>query len=597
MALRAIRTGLMAALMALALPCAMAAPDFQSLLERADRVRSSDHNQFAALLKQLETDKQRATAAQRDHLELLVAYRNVIRGNPQATLKQASELFKRAEDPAIRFRAGLLVANTAAVTRDFPLGVQYLERALAMQYSVPDAETRLMGHGVAAIFYNQSGQYALGLHHAERAQAQASSPRSRCLNSQVRIEALLNLGRAVDDAYVEAAIKECARQKEPIAVGLIQRDLALHWAAQGRVDDARRLLERALPAVEATQYTRLIGEVRALLAEYGLVQGDLVAAEAHARYVHGLAGQGGEHSLPLVRAHRVLYEIAKRRGDLATALIEHEHYAAADKARLDEIKAREYAIQLGRHQIASNTESLAQRNRLLQLRDDVARKEAWNARLAIALLLVVVASLAAWLWRARRIHQALRRLTETDSLTGLSNRRHFRAAVEAALAQRAQRGGAVSLLALDMDHFKRINDQLGHGIGDRVLREVARVGQQHCRDGDLFGRIGGEEFALALMDCDPDSALHIAKALRRAVAEIDARALGCALPVTVSIGCSATSLSGYNYEILATHADAAMYRAKSGGRNRVAMYQPLQQQPDTVPAVAGDDATTLQHAV
>jgi diguanylate cyclase (GGDEF)-like protein len=199
------------------------------------------------------------------------------------------------------------------------------------------------------------------------------------------------------------------------------------------------------------------------------------------------------------------------------------------------------------------------------------------SRLAIALLAVVAVSLGYWGWRGRRTHRALRQLAQTDSLTGLSNRRHFRAQTEAALASSAQRGRPVSLLLLDLDHFKQINDQCGHAAGDRVLREVARIGRLQCREADLCGRIGGEEFALTLVDCGLEDAMHVAEQCRRAIAGIDAREAGCMLPVSVSVGCVCTSLSGYDYEVLVAHADAAMYRSKVGGRNRVSVYQPAAQ--------------------
>jgi diguanylate cyclase (GGDEF)-like protein len=172
------------------------------------------------------------------------------------------------------------------------------------------------------------------------------------------------------------------------------------------------------------------------------------------------------------------------------------------------------------------------------------------------------------------MHRSLRTLAETDGLTGLANRRHFRASSEAALALAAQRQRPVSVLLLDLDHFKQINDQCGHSSGDWVLREVGRVARLHCRENDILGRIGGEEFAMTLVDCEVHDALLIAEACRRAIAAIDARTCGCSMPVAASIGVVGARQAGYDYEVLIAHADAAMYRSKVGGRNRVTLYEP-----------------------
>jgi diguanylate cyclase (GGDEF)-like protein len=139
------------------------------------------------------------------------------------------------------------------------------------------------------------------------------------------------------------------------------------------------------------------------------------------------------------------------------------------------------------------------------------------------------------------------------------------------------------VLLFDLDHFKQINDQCGHSAGDWVLREVARVGRQYCREGDLYGRIGGEEFAMALVDCDIDAALRIAEKCRHSIEGIDAKEAGCGLPVAASIGVVSSSISGYDYETLVAHADAAMYRSKVAGRNRVSLYQPPPTPPDGQP--------------
>lgn len=569
--------GILTATLALLWPSCVTGADVEDLLKRAEATRSSDPRAFASLLDQLRQARSEADARQQRHLRLLEAYQKVIRGSYNEAIAEAVSLFEEAPETPIKFRAGLLVANTAAITRDFTLGLRYLERALALQDQVTDSDTRHHGYVVAAILYNQYGQYSLGQHYAELLLAQDVAPRTRCVAKMLRVEARHGLGEALSDrADFEPAISDCIAQKEPIPTNLIRATQARALAANGRFDEAISLLEGHLGEVEATGYPRLIGEIHGLLAEYRLKRGDIAKAALHARHVRDLKGLDA-HSLPLVMAHKVLYEAALARNDYASALDEYRRYAEAERARLDDIKARELAFQLSRLEIKQKNHSielLSQQNEVLRLQQEVSQKAAWNFRLAVALLAMMAFSFAYWGHRARRTHRSLRELAQTDSLTGLSNRRHFRLRSEAALAQCAQRGKPVSFLLFDLDHFKQINDQCGHASGDWVLREVARVGRKHCRQADLFGRIGGEEFAMALVDCDLRTAERIADECRRSIEAIDATVAGCPLPVSASVGCVSTAKSGYDYEVLIAHADAAMYRSKVAGRNRVTVYEP-----------------------
>jgi diguanylate cyclase (GGDEF)-like protein len=107
-----------------------------------------------------------------------------------------------------------------------------------------------------------------------------------------------------------------------------------------------------------------------------------------------------------------------------------------------------------------------------------------------------------------------------------------------------------------------------------VLKQVADIGRSLCPERDAIGRLGGEEFALALSDLDIDQAAALAEGFRRAIGELDYLSGGCHVPVTASIGVACTSHSGYGYQKLLSEADRAMYRAKQAGRNRVASAVP-----------------------
>jgi diguanylate cyclase (GGDEF)-like protein len=162
----------------------------------------------------------------------------------------------------------------------------------------------------------------------------------------------------------------------------------------------------------------------------------------------------------------------------------------------------------------------------------------------------------------------------TDPLTGLSNRRHLQEFLGEQYRISSRYGTPLSVLLIDIDHFKLVNDEHGHPAGDQVLREVALALRESCRQADLCARYGGEEFVVVLPATALEGALELAERLRRA---IEGRALlagSTTLSVTVSVGVTAYRSGGQaNADWLIKEADLAMYEAKAAGRNTVRQFE------------------------
>jgi diguanylate cyclase (GGDEF)-like protein/PAS domain S-box-containing protein len=158
-----------------------------------------------------------------------------------------------------------------------------------------------------------------------------------------------------------------------------------------------------------------------------------------------------------------------------------------------------------------------------------------------------------------------------DALTGLANRRLFQEHLSLALALAQRREKAVAVLFLDIDHFKVVNDSLGHSVGDDLLQEVARRLKNAVREGDTVARVGGDEFTIVLQELSEpqDAAIVAQKVLRTVAAPMDLN--GQRLFVTTSIGITLFPSDGDDAETLLKNADAAMYRAKAEGRNTYQM--------------------------
>ena len=156
-----------------------------------------------------------------------------------------------------------------------------------------------------------------------------------------------------------------------------------------------------------------------------------------------------------------------------------------------------------------------------------------------------------------------------DPLTGIANRRAFLQAGEVQLRRQATDSRALAVMLLDLDNFKSINDRFGHAIGDRVLQLFADVAGNCFRRADLFGRLGGEEFAAMLVDAPRERAMAIAEDIRRSFAAATCEVDGRPVVATVSIGIVISYDAVLDISALLAQADHALYRAKDNGRNRI----------------------------
>lgn len=192
----------------------------------------------------------------------------------------------------------------------------------------------------------------------------------------------------------------------------------------------------------------------------------------------------------------------------------------------------------------------------------------WMATVATLMLIQTVINGYLFLSLAKeRVASRLGREAMQDHLTGSLTRRAFTEKAERRLAEAPE---SCALLFFDLDRFKRINDEHGHAVGDRVLIAFADCALAHCEDGDLFGRWGGEEFVLMTSGRDPIEAHRRAEAIRRSFARATPAALGEGRSATVSVGVALSALTGGDLDRLVASADAGLYAAKAAGRDRVA---------------------------
>ncbi|MCA9774563.1 MAG: diguanylate cyclase, partial [Myxococcales bacterium] len=167
-------------------------------------------------------------------------------------------------------------------------------------------------------------------------------------------------------------------------------------------------------------------------------------------------------------------------------------------------------------------------------------------------------------------NQKLELLTKTDELTGIANARHFRERLRHEVSRGQRYGHPLSLLLIDLDKFKNLNDSQGHQRGDEMLRTVAQLFRREMREADLIARYGGDEFVVLLPDTSLGQAEVVADKLRADLVRVMEQPNFCEVPISISVGVAALGEGGaHDATSLVREADEAMYRAKAEGGNRV----------------------------
>jgi diguanylate cyclase (GGDEF)-like protein len=443
---------------------------------------------------------------------------------------------------------------------DFPSALDHLFRALALDERSGDAGSRAATLRTIGIVHSRSGDVATGLDYYRQSLALADADRhpverAKTLNNlginlknlgkldeslaalteadgifvrlgmpYLRSGTLNNLGlaqeRTGDVVLAESTLRAALElsQRTGYGTGIANAELALGrlCSRAQRTDEGRAFLESALAMCNRHGLRQVAAECHEALADHHESQGDYAAALTHYR-----------------RFHRIEREVlSETAGSKMRALqIQHEVEGARREAEL--MRERQEALARANHEL-----------------------EALNASLTEANVL-----------RISLVDQ-LERQTFEDALTGLANRRRLDQRLTEAFALVQRHGRPLAVAVADLDHFKRVNDQHSHAVGDAVLKTLAGILQRQVRQTDLVARYGGEEFVLVLSETDEEAARVVCEKVRAAVADHPWTEVAPDLALTVSIGyCADTSLD--SAERMLAVADAELYAAKAAGRNRV----------------------------
>ena len=239
----------------------------------------------------------------------------------------------------------------------------------------------------------------------------------------------------------------------------------------------------------------------------------------------------------------------------------------------------ERAIDANQLVLQKQLAELSNQTKTIKSKEETINDQRWLLFISLCTVALFILLLY-WLVRSNRLREKSNQqlvelnsklyvMATTDHLSTLSNRRHFFEMSQKELLRAKRKPTDISVLMIDIDHFKSVNDQYGHNVGDMAIQYVAGRMKDVLRKYDLVGRLGGEEFAMMLIDCSPDSAKEIAQRLCDKISDGQVLNDEEPLTVTVSIGISLLDQQDIHIEQTLNRADKALYQAKKSGRNRV----------------------------
>ncbi|MEN4012582.1 MAG: diguanylate cyclase [Chloroflexota bacterium] len=464
----------------------------------------------------------------------------------------ALDCFNPAADTAPSAEALLGLGSGLMMMGSFPEAMQNLMRALSIFQSIKESAGEAAARIKLGQLYLLLGEAEKSLPHLENALDLAQ------FQTDLRLEAEVQI-------YLSRAFAECNRHQAAVRAGLrgveiyqnlgIQRGEVEALNTLGEVYLKRGELSLALNFLQlSADVAQRIGKRLELASAYrkiGSIHTRLENFPAAAQSLHAALEVADEINARQEQAecHRLLAEAHKAAGEYHLALHHLEKFIVIHHAAFDEESDR----RLKTIEIIHEVENARKDAEIYQLRNVALQQE---------------------IEERKKAQSALERIATQDALTGLANRRYFLELANRTLEQARRYQRPLSIVMMDVDHFKQINDTFGHNTGDQVLVSVAHCMLTVLRKVDILGRYGGDEFVILLPETTQEGARRLTERLRQVVSQQSLIAGGVSLPISLSIGfASNINHPDLPLDELLQRADRALYFSKQAGRGRVTAFE------------------------
>ncbi len=555
----------------------------EELFVKAEQIKISDHEKFKNILNELIKQKSDLEPDQKDELEYLTAFVDIASGEYDQAKSKLNTVFQKTHNLKVKIRSQLTISNLHAFTGSYEQA--FLSLNFVSEHIEEVKEQKLVNLIFYAIAntYLLTNQYELSLKFSQLLMNQATDTWELCRAQTLYGSASLK-GELKD--YSEADINFTFNQCVKNGHNTMGHYLKLIWIS--------KQLEKLIRPYDNQILEYYLGELNsnAQISTVKLLKSVELTDMSLRAKMHWMLGQVDEAALlakqvidspdtmgdnePRVMAYKVLESIAAEAGDHAQAYYYLSKLAKIESELNLDNQLKQMAFMNVQHANLAReleNEQLNKTNNLLKIQQQLDHQEAMNNKLLLALLLFVLSVLVYVVYRMKKRHDELESLAAMDHLTKVLNRKGFEVAFAEVLETANNSGDETHLAILDLDFFKKVNDEHGHLTGDWILKHVIYEVKKHLDSKMVIGRLGGEEFGIlgsAMSSKEMDSRIE---GIRGSIEKLDCSESGHDIKITASFGITSSELSGHTMQMMLGHADLALYQAKSRGRNQWVRYQ------------------------
>ncbi|MCW8092092.1 GGDEF domain-containing protein [Alteromonas sp. ASW11-130] len=546
----------------------------QSRLLQADHIRLSNREKSKDILADI--DVSQLSSRDRALHQYLLIYHSSFDGNLFDTFKRYKLLLPSIQDRIIRIRVLQSMINIASYNGRWSEGFYYAEQ-LKQELDKNTSERALIEASKGLIsFYKNASLPDIALDYLLTAQNLKSlTADDKCYFSSFKNE--LEYSHESKFISEEVFLKTrdlCKRVDNSYYATLNLTYLLYHYMQTGRLNLAVQIMPKVKKQVDKHDAIYLTTIFYAKVAKLFLLNKEYTKAEHFAMRAVSL-DEKAENILASIISYEVLVELAKERGNYKQAV----DYLEFLQENRNQFNSQEIARQIGFQQARFESQQkqnkinlLDNQNKLLTVESELVTREKESFLMALFLMLFILLVLLVWSFLSRRNQKNLEQLARTDTLTGLYNRGYFTEYVKSLLESAKKQNTTATLLLLDLDYFKQVNDAYGHQTGDWALCEVVSTIKKRVPANVAIGRMGGEEFGILLENATVDDGLKLAELCREAICQVNTDATGYQFSLSASFGVSDTNQVGYKLENLIAASDLALFQSKQHGRNQVYEY-------------------------
>lgn len=547
---------------------------FEQKLERAAELNvSAPWRESQQILDEIRPYLDLATEDQRAQFVYLDARNQTLAGDLAGGLERVKTHLEHEMSDRWRLRLLRLGANIAVVSRRFEDTFTMLAEALSLRDQAVDSGYDDGVYSLASYVYTRVGEIERGLRYGElatRIAERAGTVRDRCIAPQRVGYAYKEAGELENGrTWYERALANCRASGDQLIIGVTEAGFADLLRMQGEFAAAAKVFDSAIAHLQQADFESGLAEARLYRARLEKARGN--SDRVKELLLPSVAQFESERNWDyLAESRKMLADLARNRGNLESALELYDLYIQARERHLNMVRARQLAFLEVDFDLQHKEQQLALLREQARVSELEAETQRQRVRLTVfgyviaGFLFLVLVLLLVHATRERRRFQGL---SHRDGLTGVNNHTRFFERAAEALEDCRRRNLPFTLVLGDIDHFKQVNDRFGHAFGDDILMLVgSRLRESFGADG-VIGRIGGEEFGIALPGMSTDEVKLPIERFRRALSET--RAEDMPMPITMSFGIAEPLNASETLTTMRERADQALYDAKRTGRDRV----------------------------